>query len=105
MPFDYNTAFMNTTYFPHKNDKPTRQWHLIDAKGQVVGRLATRVAILLRGKCKPTFTPYLDDGDFVVIINAAEVKLSGKKLEQKGAHSHSPYPDGLKLVPYTRLLT
>lgn len=95
---------MKSTYFPRKNDAPNRQWHLIDAKGQVLGRLATRVATLLRGKGKPTFTPYMDEGDFVVIINAADVKLTGKKLEQKVAYSHSLYPGGLKLVPYSRLM-
>jgi large subunit ribosomal protein L13 len=95
---------MRSTYFPQKNDKPDRRWHLIDAKGQVLGRLATRVATLLRGKGKPTFTPYLDEGDFVVIINAAAVKLTGNKLEQKVAYSHSLYPGGLKLVPYSRLM-
>src|SRR5439155_24044082 len=83
---------------------PDRRWHLIDAKGQVLGRLATRVATLLRGKGKPTFTPYLDEGDFVVVINAGEVKLTGNKLEQKVAFSHSMYPGGLKLVPYSRLM-
>src|SRR5882762_6047975 len=95
---------MKSTYFPQKNDTPIRQWHLIDAKGQVLGRLATRVAMLLRGKGKPTFTPYLDEGDFVIIINAAQVKLTGNKLEQKVAYSHSLYPGGLKLVPYSRLM-
>jgi large subunit ribosomal protein L13 len=95
---------MKSTYFPEKNDKVTRQWHLIDAKGQVLGRLATRVAGLLRGKGKPTFTPYLDEGDFVIIVNAAEVKLTGNKLDQKVAFSHSMYPGGLKLVPYRRLM-
>ncbi len=95
---------MKSTYFPQKNDTPNRQWHLIDAKGQVLGRLATRVATLLRGKGKPTFTPYLDEGDFVVVINAGAVKLTGNKLEQKTAFSHSMYPGGLKLVPYSRLI-
>ncbi len=95
---------MKTTYFPKQGHAPTRQWHMIDAKGQVLGRLATRVAQLLRGKGKPTFTPYLDEGDFVVVINAADVKLTGKKLEQKVAYSHSLYPGGLKLVPYSRLM-
>ena len=95
---------MKSTYFPQKNDTPNRQWHLIDAKGQVLGRLATRVATLLRGKGKPTFTPYLDEGDFVVVINAADVKLTGNKLDQKVAFSHSMYPGGLKLVPYSRLI-
>lgn len=95
---------MKTTYFPQKKAAPSRQWHIIDAKGQVLGRLATRVAGLLRGKGKPTFTPYLDEGDFVVIVNAAQVKLTGNKLEQKHAFSHSMYPGGLKLVPYSRLM-
>ena len=95
---------MKSTYFPQKNDTPNRQWHLVDAKGQVLGRLATLVATLLRGKGKPTFTPYLDEGDFVVVINAADVKLTGNKLDQKVAFSHSMYPGGLKLVPYSRLI-
>ena len=95
---------MKSTYFPQKNDTPNRNWHLIDAKDQVLGRLATRVATLLRGKHKPTFTPYLDEGDFVVILNAAGVKLTGKKLEQKFAYSHSMYPGGHKLTPYSRLM-
>ena len=95
---------MKSTYFPRKNDVVQRQWHMVDAKDQVLGRLATRVAHLLRGKGKPTFTPYLDEGDFVVIINAGQVKLTGNKLEQKTAYSHSMYPGGLKLIPYSRLM-
>jgi len=95
---------MKSTYFPQKNAQPERRWHLVDAKGQVLGRLATRIAGLLRGKGKPTFTPYLDEGDFVIVINAAQVKLTGNKLEQKVAFSHSLYPGGLKLVPYSRLM-
>lgn len=101
--FHYNTAPMTSTYFPHQS-KATQKWHVIDAKGQVLGRLATQIASLLRGKHKPTFTPYLDEGDFVVVLNAAEVKLTGNKLEQKVAFSHSMYPGGLKLVPYSRLI-
>jgi len=92
-----------STYFP-KTKTPDRQWHVVDAKGEVLGRLATRVAGLLRGKGKPSFTPYLDEGDFVVIVNAEHVKLTGNKLEQKVAFSHSLYPGGLKLVPYSRLM-
>ncbi len=94
---------MKNTYFPH-SPKAERQWHILDAKDFVLGRLATRAAALLRGKGKPTFTPYLDEGDFVVIVNAAQVKLTGNKLEQKTAFSHSIYPGGLKLVPYKRLM-
>ena len=82
-----------------------RKWHVIDAKGQVLGRLATEAANLLRGKNKPTFTPYLDEGDFVVVLNAAQVKLTGNKIEQKVAFSHSMYPGGLRLIPYKRLMT
>jgi large subunit ribosomal protein L13 len=94
---------MERTYFPH-GSKTDRQWHVIDAKDQVLGRLASHAAQLLRGKGKPTFTPYLDEGDFVVILNAAQVKLTGNKLTQKTAFSHSIYPGGLKLVPYSRLM-
>jgi len=94
---------MSQTFFP-KSPAPARQWHLLDARDQPLGRLATRAATLLRGKHKPTFSPYLDEGDFVVILNAAQVKLSGNKLDQKVAFSHSLYPGGLKLVPYRRLM-
>jgi large subunit ribosomal protein L13 len=91
---------MSGTYFPHGN-KAARRWHVIDGKDQVLGRLASHAATLLRGKGQPSFTPYLDQGDFVVIVNAAQVKLTGNKLTQKVAFSHSIYPGGLKLVPYT----
>ena len=101
--FPYNLASMST-YFP-KTKVVNRQWHVIDAKGEVLGRLATRVASLLRGKGKPTFSPYLDEGDFVIIVNAEHVKLTGNKLDQKVAFSHSLYPGGLKLVPYSRLMS
>ncbi len=94
---------MNSTYFPHAT-KSERRWHVIDAKGQVLGRVASHAAQLLRGKTKPTYTPYLDEGDFVVVLNAAQVRLTGNKLTQKVAFSHSIYPGGLKLVPYTRLM-
>jgi large subunit ribosomal protein L13 len=95
---------MKTTYFPQKGVPADRKWHVVDAKGQVLGRMATRIAGLLRGKGKPSFTPYLDEGDFVVVINAAQVKLTGNKLDQKVSFSHSMYPGGLKLVPYSRLM-
>src|SRR5438105_13508972 len=94
---------MPGTYFPHA-PKPVRKWHVIDAKDQVLGRLASHAASLLRGKGKPTFTPYLDEGDFVVVLNAGQVKLTGDKITQKVAFSHSMYPGGLKLVPYSRLM-
>jgi len=96
-------TMVSGTYFPHA-PAPVRRWHVIDAKDQILGRLATHAASLLRGKGKPTFTPYLDEGDFVVILNASQVKLTGNKLTQKVAFSHSIYPGGLKLVPYSRLM-
>ena len=79
------------------------QWFVIDATDQVLGRLATKAARLLIGKDKPVFTPYLDSGDHVVVINADKVKMTGNKVEQKVYHSHSGYPGGLKAVPAKRV--
>src|ERR1700751_6286530 len=79
------------------------QWFVVDAKDQVLGRLATKVARLLIGKDKPTFTPYLDSGDHVVVINADKIRLTGNKLEQKVYRTHSGYPGGLKEVPAKRI--
>ncbi|MBM3470605.1 MAG: 50S ribosomal protein L13 [Armatimonadetes bacterium] len=81
-----------------------RRWHLIDADGRVLGRLATRIAALLRGKHKPTFTPHIDVGDFVVVINAGGVRLTGRKLQQKRQYRHSGYPGGLKEITYEVLM-
>ena len=81
-----------------------RQWHVIDADGQVLGRIATRAARLLQGKHKPTWAPYLDGGDHVIVVNAAKVRLTGRKREQKVAYRHSGYPGGLKATPYAALL-
>lgn len=78
-------------------------WFVIDASGQVLGRLATRVARLLIGKDKPQFTPYLDCGDHVVVINADQVRMTGAKLEQKFYRHHSGYPGGLKEIPARRM--
>jgi large subunit ribosomal protein L13 len=74
----------------------TRRWHVIDGEGQVLGRIATRAARLLQGKHKPTYTPFLDTGDHVVIVNAGKVKLTGRKEEQKVYRRHSGYLGGLK---------
>ena len=79
------------------------QWFVVDAKDQVLGRLATKVARLLIGKDKPSFTPYLDSGDHVVVINADQIKMTGNKIEQKVYYSHSGYPGGLKEVPAKRV--
>jgi large subunit ribosomal protein L13 len=81
-----------------------RQWHVLDASGQTLGKLATKTAILLLGKHKPIFTPHLDTGDFVVIINAAKVSFSGNKEEKKLYYRHSGYPGGLKKVSLEEML-
>ena len=79
-----------------KNENINPKWHLVDADGRTLGRLATRVAILLRGKNKPIFAPHQDTGDFVVVINAKKVALTGKKWKEKIYVHHSGYPGGLK---------
>ncbi len=81
-----------------------RQWYVIDASGVVLGRLASQIATLLRGKHKPIFAPHVDTGDFVIVINADKVVLTGKKLEQKKAYRHSGYPGGLRALPYSELM-
>jgi large subunit ribosomal protein L13 len=82
--------------FIAKKDEAERNWVLVDARDQVLGRLAADVASILRGKTKPTYTPFIDVGDFVVIINAEKVKLTGRKLEQKMYYHHSGYMGGLR---------
>ena len=91
------------TYSPKPGDVQ-RQWYVIDAQDVVLGRLASHVAQLLRGKHKPVFAPHADTGDFVVVINAGKVSLSGNKREQKLAYRHSGYPGGLRATNYTTLL-
>ena len=91
------------TYSP-KTGEIERQWHIIDASDVVLGRLATHTATLLRGKHKPTFAPHVDTGDFVVIINAGKVALTGNKRQTKVAYRHSGYPGGLKQIGYGELL-
>jgi large subunit ribosomal protein L13 len=78
-------------------------WFVVDATDQVLGRLATRVARILIGKDKPSFTPYLNSGDHVVVINASKIRMTGNKVEQKEYYSHSGYPGGLKVVPAKRV--
>lgn len=91
------------TYTP-KPGEVTRTWHVIDATDVVLGRLAVQAATLLRGKHKATFAPHVDMGDFVIIINAEKVALTGAKLEKKRAYRHSGYPGGLKSQSYAELL-
>jgi large subunit ribosomal protein L13 len=81
-----------------------RKWHLIDAEGQTLGRLATEIARLLRGKNKPQYTPHVDTGDFVVVVNAEKVVVTGKKAEQKVYRRHTGYPGGLKETSYEVML-
>lgn len=81
-----------------------RKWHLIDADGLILGRMATRIADILRGKDKPIYTAHIDTGDFVVVINAEKVRLTGRKTEQKEYQRYSGYPGGLKKIPFRRML-
>lgn len=91
------------TYSPRPADI-TAAWYVIDAQDMVLGRLATRVAHVLRGKHKPQFAPHMDVGDHVIVLNAAGVRLTGAKGEQRLAHRHSGFPGSLKSVPFARLL-
>ena len=90
--------------FSPKDSDITRQWHVIDASDVVLGRLASQAAVLLRGKHKPIFAPHVDTGDFVIVINADKIALTGNKLEQKRAYRHSGYPGGLRAVGYAELM-
>ncbi|BDV29792.1 50S ribosomal protein L13 [Microbacterium terricola] len=94
---------MTRTYSP-KAGEAQREWLIIDATDVVLGRLASHAAALLRGKHKATFANHLDSGDFVIIVNAGKVALTGQKLEQKKAYRHSGYPGGLKSVTYSEFL-
>ena len=91
------------TYVATK-DSIERKWLVIDAEGMVLGRLATEVAKLLRGKHKPTYTPFLDTGDNVIVINASKIVLTGKKLDDKLYRHHSGFPGGLKEIDYRTLM-
>ena len=93
---------MNTE-FPSPQDI-TRVWHVLDAQSESLGRVASQAAMLLMGKHKPIFSPFLDTGDHVIVINAAKVRLTGRKEDQKVYHRHSGYPGGLRTVSYAREL-
>ncbi|MXQ54658.1 50S ribosomal protein L13 [Shimazuella alba] len=88
---------MRTTYMAKPQDVD-QKWYVVDAAGKTLGRLATEVATLLRGKHKPTYTPHIDTGDFVIVINSSQINLTGKKLDQKRYYRHSGFPGGLKSV-------
>ena len=81
-----------------------RKWWLVDADGKVLGRMASRIAKILQGKHKPNYSPYLDAGDHVIVINAEKVLLTGKKVKQKVYYRHSGYPDGLKKIKFLEML-
>ena len=87
-----------------KAETVERKWYVVDAEGKTLGRLATKVAAVLRGKHKPTFTPNVDTGDFVIVINTDKVVLTGNKLEDKYYRYHTGYIGGLKEIPYKKLM-
>ncbi len=87
-----------------KAEEVDRKWYVVDAAGQTLGRLASEVAAILRGKHKPIYTPHVDTGDFVIVINAEKIKLTGNKLNQKMYRHHSGYPGGLKEMDYRTLM-
>ncbi|HIF97178.1 MAG TPA: 50S ribosomal protein L13 [Myxococcales bacterium] len=87
-----------------KADDVERKWYVVDAEDAVLGRLATRVATILRGKHRPIFTPHVDTGEYVIVINAEKVKLTGRKLQQKIYHRHTGYPGGVRSITADKLL-
>lgn len=93
---------MNKTPLPNK-DTLERKWYVVDASGQRLGRLATEIAMILRGKNKPTFTPHMDTGDFVIVVNAEKVIVTGNKSEQKLYRRHSGRPGGMKVESFAKL--
>lgn len=90
--------------FMAKTNEVERKWYVIDAENKVLGRMATEIATILSGKNKPIYTPHVDTGDFVIIINAEKIKLTGNKMDQKNYVYHTGHPGGLKEVPYKRLI-
>ena len=90
--------------FSAKKEEVKRDWLLVNASGETLGRLATKVAMILRGKHKPIYTPHVDTGDFVVIINAEKINLTGKKMENKRYYHHTGYPGGIKSITVKDLL-
>ncbi len=95
---------MHKTYIPREKELK-KTWYLVDAKDKTLGRLAARVAIILRGKHKPEFCPHIDTGDGVIVINASKIRVTGRKLKQKLYQRYSGYPGGLKEVPLSDLLS
>jgi large subunit ribosomal protein L13 len=90
--------------FLAKKDSVEAAWHLIDADGQILGRMAAEIAPILMGKTKPTYTPNVDTGDFVIVVNAEKIRVSGDKAKTKGYKSYSHHPGGQKIVPFEDML-
>lgn len=90
--------------FIAKENQVDKKWHLVDAQGKTLGRMASRIATILQGKHRPMYTPHVDTGDYVVVINARKVRLTGKKLEEKAYQRFSGYPGGLKIIPLKEML-
>ncbi len=90
--------------FMAKNDQVEHKWLLVDADGAVLGRIASKLAMILMGKNKPTYTPHVDTGDYVVVVNAEKIRLTGNKAEVKTYESYSGYPGGHKYTPYAKML-
>jgi len=90
--------------FMAKKEDASQTWRLVDADGQVLGRLAARVATVLMGKDKPTYTPHVDTGDHVIIINADKIRVTGRKAETKTYQRYSGYPGGQKIIPFKRMM-
>lgn len=95
---------MSSKTYMAKPGEVTAQWHLVDAEGQVLGRLATRLATILQGKHRPTYTPHVDTGDFIVIVNAEKIAVTGKKAEQKYYRRFTTHPGSYREIPYRRML-
>lgn len=95
---------MSVRTFMPKVSEIERQWFVVDAEGQTLGRIATKIATLVRGKHKPTYTPHLDVGDYVIVINAEKVRLTGRKEEQKNYYRHSNYPGGLTTTSFRSMI-
>ena len=91
------------TYTPREADIE-RRWYLVDAEGRTLGRLATRIAHVLRGKHKPTYTPHLDMGDHIVVINAGKIRVTGNKAEQKVYYRHTGYPGGIRKTSFGQMM-
>jgi len=87
-----------------KKEEITKKWYVVDASGKTLGRLASKIAIVLMGKHKPEYTPHVDTGDYVIVVNADKVVLTGKKLDQKFYYRHSGYPGGLKMISARQML-